>query len=156
MHKQSLIFGIISDTHGTLPAPAVDALSCADLIIHAGDIGKPAVLDNLHKIAPVFPVKGNMDKGEWTVKLPDTEIIDRGGVLLYVLHDMSNLDLDPAAAGFSAVISGHTHRPLIEKHDGVFFINPGSAAQPRWNYPPSIVLLKIKDKRLDPRFVSLK
>lgn len=155
-HKNSLIVGIISDTHGALPPSAINALSCADLIIHAGDIGKPAVLDNLQKIAPVFPVKGNMDKGDWTVKLPDTEIIDRGGILLYVLHDVSNLDLDPADAGFSAVISGHTHRPLIEEHDGVLFINPGSAAQPRSNYPPSIVLLKINDKTLDPRFVSLK
>ena len=156
MHKDSLIVGIISDTHGALSPSAVNALSCADLIIHAGDIGKPAILDNLRKIAPVFPVKGNMDKGEWTVKLPDTEVINKGGVLLYVLHDASNLDLDPAAAGFSAVISGHTHRPLIEEHDGVLFINPGSAAQPRSNYPPSIGLLQIKDKNLDPRFVSLK
>lgn len=156
MNKKSLIAGIISDTHGTLPPSAVDALSCADLIIHAGDIGKPAVLDNLKKIAPVFPVKGNMDKGEWTTKLPDTEVINKVGVLLYVLHDASNLDIDPAAAGFSAVISGHTHRPLIEEHDGVLFINPGSATQPRSNYPPSIVLLKIEDKSLKAQFISLK
>jgi len=155
-HENSLIVGIISDTHGALPSSAIKALSCADLIIHAGDIGKPAVLDNLKKIAPVYPVKGNMDNGDWTVRLPDTEIINRGGILLYVLHDVANLNLDPADAGFSAVISGHTHRPLIEKHDGVLFINPGSAAQPRSNYPPSIVLLKINDKTLDPRFVSLK
>jgi uncharacterized protein len=156
LQKNSLIIGIISDTHGALPPSAVKALSCTDLIIHAGDIGKPAVLDNLEKIAPVFPVKGNMDRGEWAVKIPYKELINKSGVLLYVLHDASNLDLDPAASGFSAVISGHTHRPLIEEHDGVLFINPGSAVQPRGNYPPSIVLLKIKDKYLEPRFVSLK
>ena len=156
MHNNSLIVGIISDTHGVLPSSASRALSCADLIIHAGDIDKPAVLDNLQKIAPVFPVKGNMDNGKWTVKIPDTAVINKGGVLLYVLHDVSNLDLDPVASGFSAVISGHTHRPLIEEHGGVLFINPGSAAQPRSNYPPSIVLLKIKDKNLEPLFVSLK
>ncbi|MDQ1331396.1 MAG: uncharacterized protein QG578_1664 [Thermodesulfobacteriota bacterium] len=155
MHKTSLTAGIISDTHGALPLSAIKALSCTDLIIHAGDIGKPAVLDNLQKIAPVFPVKGNMDRGEWAVKIPYKELINKGGVLLYVLHDASNLDLDPAASGFSAVISGHTHRPLIEEHDGVLFINPGSAVQPRGNYPPSIVLLTIKDKYLDPRFISL-
>ncbi len=156
MHKTSLIAGIISDTHGALPPSAIKALSCADLIIHAGDIGKPAVLDNLQKIAPVFPVKGNMDRGEWAVRIPYKELIEKGGVLLYVIHDASSLDIDPAASGFSAVISGHTHRPLIEEYDGVLFINPGSAVQPRGNYPPSIVLLTIKDKYLDPRFVSLK
>lgn len=156
MNKKSLIAGIISDTHGALLASALDAFSGVNLIIHAGDIGKQAVLYGLNKIAPVFPVKGNMDKGEWAAELPDTEIIEKGGVLLYVLHDLSNLDLDPAAAGFSAVISGHTHKPLIEKHDEVLFINPGSAAQPRWNYPPSVVLLKIRDKRLEPLFISLK
>lgn len=156
MRNNSLIVGIISDTHGELPPSAIKALSCADLIIHAGDIGNPAVLDNLQKIAPVFSVKGNMDKGDWTVQIPDTEIINRSGVFLYILHDASNLDLDPAASGFSAVISGHTHRPLVEEHDGVLFINPGSAVQPRGNYPPSIILLKITDKTLEPRFVSLK
>ncbi|RPH51584.1 MAG: metallophosphoesterase [Desulfobacteraceae bacterium] len=156
MQKNSLILGIISDTHGALPSSAVNALSCVDLIIHAGDIGKQAVLDDLQKIAPVFPVKGNMDKGEWADQLPDTQVIDQGGVLLYVLHDSSNLDLDPTAAGFSAVISGHTHQPLLEEHDGVLFINPGSATQPRWNDPPSIVLLKITDKTIEPHFVSLK
>jgi len=156
LNNNNLIVGIISDTHGALAPSAVNALLCADLIIHAGDIDKPAVLDDLQKIAPVFPVKGNMDKGEWTVKIPDTELINKGGILLYVLHDVSNLDLDPAASGFSAVISGHTHQPLIEERDGVLFINPGSAAQPRGNYSPSLVLLHIKNKKLDPRFIGLK
>jgi len=153
--KNSFIVGIISDTHGQLPDSAVTALACSKLIIHAGDIGDPSVLERLETIAPVFPVKGNMDKGVWAREIPDSEIVNEGAVSLYILHDVSEINLDPAASGFSAVIFGHTHRPFIERQNGVLFINPGSATRPRSNYPPSVVLLKVKDKILEAKLVTL-
>ncbi len=154
-NKNSFIVGIISDTHGRLSDSAVTALAGSKLIIHAGDIGEQAVLEKLKIIAPVFPVKGNMDKGVWTHEIPDSEIVNEGAVSLYILHDVSRIDLDPAASGFSAVIFGHTHRPSIERQNGVLFINPGSATQPRSNYPPSVVLLKVTDKLLKAQLVTL-
>lgn len=153
--RNSFIVGIISDTHGRLSDFAVTALAGSKLIIHAGDIGEPEILDKLKIIAPVFPVKGNMDKGVWARKIPDSEIVNEGAVFLYILHDVSRIDLDPAASGFSAVIFGHTHRPSIERQNGVFFINPGSATNPRSNFPPSVVLLKITGKLLEPQLVTL-
>ncbi len=154
-NKNSFTVGIISDTHGRLPDSAVIALAGSKLIIHAGDIGEPAILEKLEIIAPVFPVKGNMDKGVWTREIPDSEIVNEGSVSLYILHDVSRIDLDPAASGFSAVIFGHTHRPFIERQNGVLFINPGSAARPRGNYPPSVVLLKVIGKSLEAQLVTL-
>jgi putative phosphoesterase len=153
--KNSFTVGIISDTHGRLPDSAVTALASSKLIIHAGDIGEPSVLEKLETIAPVFPVKGNMDKGVWAREIPDSEIVNHGAVSLYILHDISEIDLDPAASGFSAVIFGHTHRPFIEKQNGVLFINPGSATRPRSNYLPSIVLLKVTGKLLEAQLVTL-
>ena len=151
----SFIVGIISDTHGLISDSAVIALAGSKLIIHAGDIGDPAIIEKLKIIAPVFPVKGNMDKGIWTREIPDSEIVDDGAVSLYILHDISRIDLDPAASGFSAVIFGHTHRPFIERQNGVLFINPGSATRPRNNYPPSVVLLKVTDRFLEAQLVTL-
>lgn len=153
--KNSFIVGIISDTHGRLPDFAVNALAGSKLIIHAGDIGEPAILDKLKTIAPVFPVKGNMDKGVWARKIPDSEVVNEGAVSLYILHDVSRIDLDPAASGFSAVIFGHTHRPSIERQNGVYFINPGSATNPRSNYPPSVALLKVTGRILEAQLVTL-
>ncbi|MFO7665867.1 MAG: metallophosphoesterase family protein [Desulfobacterales bacterium] len=153
--KASFTVGIISDTHGRLPDSATIALAGSKLIIHAGDIGEPAVLEKLKAIAPVFPVKGNMDKGVWAREIPDSEIVNQGAVSIYILHDISKIDLDPAASGFSAVIFGHTHRPFIERQNGVLFINPGSATQPRSNYLPSVVLLKVTDKFLEAQLVTL-
>lgn len=147
--------GIISDTHGRLSDSAITAFAGSRLIIHAGDIGEPDIIDKLEAIAPVFPVKGNMDKGAWARKIPDSEIVNDGAVSLYILHDISKLDLDPAASGFSAVIFGHTHRPYIEQQQGVLFINPGSATQPRGNHPPSVVILEVVNKFLDARLVFL-
>ncbi|MBU1180892.1 MAG: metallophosphoesterase [Pseudomonadota bacterium] len=153
--KNSFIVGIISDTHGRLPDAAVIALAGSKLIIHAGDIGEPAILEKLKTIAPVFPVKGNMDKGVWAREIPYSEIVNEGAVFLYILHDVSRIDLDPAASGFSAVIFGHTHRPSIERQNGVFFINPGSATNPRSNYLPSVALLKVTGRVLEPQLVTL-
>jgi len=154
-NEKSFIVGIIADTHGRLSDSAVIALTGSRLIIHAGDIGDTAILEKLKTIAPVFPVRGNMDKGIWTSEIPDSEIVDDGSVSLYILHDISRIDLDPASSGFSAVIFGHTHTPFIERQNGVLFINPGSATRPRSNYPPSVVRLKVTDRLLEAQLVTL-
>jgi putative phosphoesterase len=148
--------GVISDTHGFLSLEAANALRETDMIIHAGDIGKPEVLDTLRRIAPVVAVRGNMDSGAWARELPESEIVDMEHVMLYVLHDVHGLDLEPSAAGIGAVISGHTHRPSAVELGDVLFLNPGSATYPRFNRPASIALLHVRKTALTPQFVHLK
>ena len=150
--KDGYLVGIISDTHGHLRAEAAVALQGVDLIIHAGDIGKPEVLKALRAIAPVHAVKGNMD-GVWARGLPETEVVEIGDVLLYVLHDLYRLDLDPTAAGFGAVINGHTHQANIEKRRGVLYLNPGSAAS--FKSPATVALLRIRGSSLEPQVIEL-
>ncbi|MFC1829497.1 metallophosphoesterase family protein [Thermodesulfobacteriota bacterium] len=154
-HREKILVGVISDTHGTLWSEAVKPLRGSDLIVHAGDIGRPDVLDELKKIAPVVAVRGNMDSGKWARNFPDTALIEVGDVMLYVIHDVHALDLEPSAAGISAVISGHTHRPSFAEIGDVLFLNPGSAAYPKHLYPASIALLHIHKKTLEPQFVKL-
>src|SRR6266851_4303670 len=119
--------GVISDTHGLLRPEAIDALRGSDLIIHAGDVGNPAVIDRLRAVAATFVVRGNIDKADWAASLPMTELVEVGSLVFFVLHEISQLDLDPAAAGFAAVVFGHSHMPSIETRQGVLFLNPGSA-----------------------------
>ncbi|MFP3870437.1 MAG: metallophosphoesterase family protein [Syntrophobacteria bacterium] len=145
--------GLISDTHGLLRPEAVKALKGVDLTIHAGDIGNPGVLEDLRAVAPVFAVRGNMDGGEWARELPETEVVEVGEVLVYVLHDVRRMDLDPAAAGFSAVISGHTHTASIEKREGVLFLNPGTAGP--FKSPVSVAVLRIQGGHLDAHLIEL-
>ncbi len=154
-NKHTSLIGIISDTHGFLHPMAAKALKNSDLIIHAGDINGPVLLSTLQSIAPVVAIRGNMDKGKWALGLPETEIVEVGEVLLYVLHDLNKLDIDPAAAGFSAVISGHSHHPSCEKTNGVLFLNPGSASLPRSNYHASIALMCVYGRSLDIKFIEL-
>jgi uncharacterized protein len=149
------VLGVISDTHGLVRPEAVKALEGADMIIHAGDIGTPEVLEALHAIAPVIAVRGNNDKGDWAYALPETEVVEVGGVALYVLHDVKTLDLDPVAAGFAAVISGHSHRPALAKRQGVLFLNPGSAGPRRFQLPVSVARLIIRGNVIDANLVSL-
>ncbi|HTX24193.1 MAG TPA: metallophosphoesterase family protein [Steroidobacteraceae bacterium] len=137
------ILGLISDTHGLLRAQAKQALAGVDLIIHAGDIGTPQVLAELRTLAPVHAVRGNNDRGPWALALPATEAIELEGVSIYVLHDLQELDLDPAAAGFGAVIAGHSHRPAIETRDGVLYLNPGSAGPRRFSLPVAVGFLEV-------------
>lgn len=145
--------GVISDTHGLLQPAAIEAFKDADLIIHAGDVGKPDILEDLQAIAPVEAVRGNMDMDGWAHKLPKTKLIEVGSVLLYVIHDVYKIDIKPAKAGISAIIHGHTHKPSsIEDHNGVLFLNPGSATQPRFNSPASVALLHVKEKSLVAQF----
>ncbi len=148
--------GIISDTHGLIRQSVVKSFKDVDLIVHAGDVGKPEVLDTLQTIVKVHPVRGNVDGGKWTDKLPLTEVVQVGQVYLYVLHDLNALDLDPAAAGFHAVISGHSHMPKIEKQNGIIFLNPGSAGPRRFKYPISIAFLYIKGAVIETEIMELK
>jgi putative phosphoesterase len=140
--------GVISDTHGLLRPQAIAALQGSILIIHAGDVGSPDILDALRQIAPVFAVRGNVDKGSWARRLPETEVVQVDGVSLYILHILDGLDLDPPTAGFHAVISGHTHRPKMETNDGVLYFNPGSAGPRRFDLSVSVGRLALADGKL--------
>ncbi|NQT09629.1 MAG: metallophosphoesterase family protein [Desulfobacteraceae bacterium] len=129
-NKSNYLVGVISDTHGFLQPSAIKLFTDTDLIIHAGDIDKPAVLSSLQSIAPVVAVRGNMDKGTWAAELAETQVIKVGEVLVYVLHNLHILDINPVSAGFNAVISDHTHKPCVVNQKGVLFLNPGSATLP--------------------------
>jgi hypothetical protein len=151
----SFHIGVISDTHGLLRPEAEAALEGVDLIVHAGDIDVPTVIEALAKIAPVRAVRGNMDFGPLRKRLPETAAVEAAGHSLYVLHDLHRLDLDPAAAGFDAVIFGHSHRPLVEEKNGVLFVNPGSAGPRRFGKPLSVARLTLQNGRLSARIVEL-
>jgi len=133
--------GIISDTHGLLRPEAARALSGVDLIVHAGDVGSPDVLTKLKALAPVFAVRGNVDTESWAKELPATVIVDAGSASLYVLHNLRELDLRPEAAGFDAVISGHTHQAEQWEREGVLYLNPGSAGPRRFHLPATLALV---------------
>ena len=147
------LVGVISDTHGLLRPEAVAALKGADLIIHAGDVGTPQVLDGLRKLAPTFVVRGNIDKAHWAEALPATAAVEVGGLLFYVLHDISELDLDPAAVGYAAVVYGHSHQPSIETREGVLFLNPGSAGPRRFRLPVGLARLDLCQTPWQPEFI---
>jgi putative phosphoesterase len=147
--------GVISDTHGLLRPEAVAALRGSHLIVHAGDVGGPEVLDHLREIAPTYAVRGNIDTQAWARKLPATEAVAVGSLLLWVLHDRSELDLDPVAAQFAAVIFGHSHKPSIETQDRVLYLNPGSAGPRRFRLPVTVARLRIVGSSIEPRIVEL-
>ena len=151
-----MILGVISDTHGLLRREAVEALRGADRILHAGDIGDPEILDTLAQIAPVTAVRGNVDTESWAQALPQTEVVEIGGVSIYILHDLGRLDLKPEAAGIHAVIYGHSHQPKIEMRKGVLYFNPGSAGPRRFQLPVSVGKLRIEDGRIKAELVELK
>jgi putative phosphoesterase len=147
--------GVISDTHGLLRPEAVAALTGVERIIHAGDIGERAVLAALGRLAPVSAVRGNNDRGGWARDIPETEVVEIGGVALYVLHDLHELDLDPRAAGFAAVIAGHSHQPRQERRDGVLYFNPGSAGPRRFRLPVSLGRLTVERGRVTGTLTTL-
>ena len=154
MNKGTTI-GIISDTHGLVRPQALEVLEGSDLIIHAGDIGGPKVLETLRSIAPVFAVRGNNDWDSWAEKIPITEIVDIGAKSFYVLHELDLLDLDPAVAEFSAVIYGHSHKPQAESRKGVLYLNPGSAGPRRFKLPVAVARIYVSDDRLEHEIVEL-
>jgi putative phosphoesterase len=150
-----MAIGVISDTHGLLRPEALQALAGSSLIIHAGDVGDPGILDALRKIAPVVAVRGNIDKGEWAGALPESVWVEHSGVSIYVLHDVNQLDLDPAAAGLHAVISGHSHKPSTRNEDGVLYLNPGSAGPRRFTLPVTVARLHVSGKRVEAERIDL-
>ena len=147
--------GLISDTHGLLRPAALERLRGVDRIVHAGDIGDAAILARLAQIAPVTAVRGNNDRGAWASKLPETATLHAGGVTLYVIHDVQLLDVDPAAQGFGAVVSGHSHRPSCIRRDGVLYVNPGSAGPRRFTLPIALGMLHIADGNLRADIIEL-
>jgi putative phosphoesterase len=155
LDQPEFMVGIISDTHGYLDPQALDAFQGVQLIIHAGDVGKPEVLEELQKIAPVAAVRGNMDWGAWCDALPPKKIIEFGTVLIYVLHDIFTLDLDPGTAGMNVVVSGHSHRPEISNKDNILYVNPGSASLPRHNQTPTVALLAHRRGALEVHIIDL-
>jgi uncharacterized protein len=149
------LIGIISDTHGLLRSEAIAALHGVDHILHAGDVGDPRILDTLSELAPVTAIRGNIDVSGPCSSLPPTEVVTLHGHTFYMLHDRHTLDIDPAAAAFSAVISGHSHRPLIEWRHRVLYLNPGSAGPRRFSLPISLALVTIAADGLLPQLVTL-
>ena len=140
----SILIGVISDTHGLLRPEAMEVLRGSEHIIHAGDVGSPEILEKLSRIAPVIAVRGNIDKAAWSRRLPETQVLESGGVSIYVLHDLAQLDVKPKAAGFSVVVSGHSHVPKRETRDGVLYFNPGSAGPRRFKLPVSLGRLVVE------------
>ena len=147
--------GVISDTHGLVRPEALLELKGAELIIHAGDIGKSEVIQTLQSIAPVVAIRGNVDQGDWARGFQETEVVELDQLLIYVLHDLKRLDLDPAKSGFGTVISGHSHQPWITHHNGVMFLNPGSAGPRRFKLPVAVARLQINGQSMDPEIVEL-
>ena len=147
--------GVISDTHGLVRGEALEALAGAGLVIHAGDIGGPEVLEALGRVAPVVAVRGNNDRGAWAEALPDYEAVETGGAFVYVLHDLKELDIAPAAAGFRVVVSGHSHKPLIEERRGVLYLNPGSAGPRRFKLPVTVAHLKLNGDEVGAEILNL-
>jgi uncharacterized protein len=145
---QSVSIGLISDTHGLLRAEALAALRGSRHIVHAGDIGDPAVLEALARIAPVTAVRGNNDKGPWARKLRDTEALEIARTRIYVIHDLSQLDIDPAAAGIQVVVAGHSHRPAKDLRERVLYVNPGSAGPRRFKLPVTVARLALPARRV--------
>lgn len=153
--ERPTIIGVISDTHGLLRPEAVEALRGSDRILHAGDVGTPEILQALAKIAPVTTIRGNVDTEPWARRLLRAEVVDAGGISIYLLHDLAQLDLKPEAAGFQVVIYGHSHQPKIEEKHGVLYFNPGSAGPRRFHLPVSVGRLTIDAGNVQAELVEL-
>lgn len=147
--------GVISDTHGLLRPEAVSALHGSEHIIHAGDIGAAEIIPALEKIAPVTAIRGNVDGESWARKFPETEVVELAGLSFYIVHDLNALDLNPRAAGFAAVISGHSHKPKQELKDSVLYFNPGSAGPRRFKLPISVGMLEVAEGKVCGRIIEL-
>jgi putative phosphoesterase len=153
--KEGTILGLISDTHGLLREEAIDALRGSDLILHAGDVGGPEILEALRAIAPVVAVRGNVDTGVWAKALPLTEVIQMGSVVVYMLHILNDLDISPVVARMHFVVSGHSHKPGQSEKGGVIYINPGSAGPKRFRLPVTVARLDLGVKPWKVEFIQL-
>jgi uncharacterized protein len=152
---KELLVGVISDTHGLLRPAALQALRGCELILHAGDVGKLEVLEELRTVAPVMAVRGNIDREPWNEDLPLTRIVQAGDLFVYMLHSLHEIDIDPAGGGFSAVISGHSHQASVKERGGVLYLNPGSAGPRRFSLPASLALLHVRGHALQAEIVAL-
>ena len=150
-----MLVGIISDTHGLMRPEAIAALQGSDLIIHAGDVGKPEIIDRLNAIAPTHAVRGNVDTQSWARTLPDTRVVEAGELRIFVLHIRAELVVDPVIAGHAVVIFGHSHTPSIETRNGVLWLNPGSAGPRRFNLPITVARMRISGRQIEPAIVEL-
>jgi uncharacterized protein len=148
--------GLVSDTHGLLRPQVSAFLQGCNHIVHAGDVGSPHLLRELSAIAPLTAVRGNNDQGPWAEILAETQSLRLGGVLVYVLHDLARLDIEPRAAGARVVVSGHSHRPLIQERSGVLYVNPGSAGPRRFKLPIAVAELNIAGNSVTARIVRLR
>ncbi len=155
MSEGKIVLGVISDTHGLLRPEAVEALRGSERILHAGDVGDPEILEVLAKIAPVTAIRGNIDTEPWASGLPETEVVEVGGVSIYMLHDIRELDLNPAAAGFRVVVFGHSHQPGIREKKGALYFNPGSAGPRRFDLPVTVGKLTIDAEKVEAVVVEL-
>jgi putative phosphoesterase len=151
----AMIIGVISDTHGLLRPEALAALQKSDFIIHAGDIGDSDILAKLEEIAPVTAIRGNIDKSDWARGIPRTNVLEVEGIAVYVLHDLHKLDLKPEAAGFAAVVYGHSHIPKLEIKNGVLYFNPGSAGPARFQLPISVARLHVNRGEIRGEFLHI-
>lgn len=147
--------GVISDTHGLMRQAALKALQGSDLILHAGDVGSRQVLEALAEIAPVRAIRGNVDTALWAEDLSVSEVVEAAGFSFYIVHDYHTLDLNPKAAGFDAVIYGHTHKAAIERQNGVLLLNPGSAGPRRFSLPVTLAVIQVSQGRLEPELIHL-
>jgi putative phosphoesterase len=147
--------GLISDTHGLLRPEAIAFLRGCDHIVHGGDIGDVGILTQLSALAPTTAVRGNNDRGSWAEGLAQTEFIQLGEVVVYALHDLAQLDIEPHAAGAQVVVSGHSHKPSVQRRDGVLYVNPGSAGPRRFRLPISVAELVIDGRAVSARVVEL-
>jgi putative phosphoesterase len=147
--------GVLSDTHGHLDDRLSEILDGTDLILHAGDMDRPETLKALKTIGTVIPVRGNMDHGNWSRKLKAEEYVEAGGILIYMIHDLSHIDIDPASADIGIVISGHTHRPSMTDKEGVLYLNPGSASYPRGGFRASVAMIEIRGRSVRCRHIEL-
>jgi putative phosphoesterase len=154
--KTATRIGLLSDTHGLLRPEALEFLRGSDFIVHAGDIGDASVLDTLRMLAPVTAVRGNNDRDGWALAIAETEVLRVDEVSIHVLHDLAQLDLDPAAAGYRVVVSGHSHQPRIDERDGVLYVNPGSCGPRRFKLPIAAAELRISGNSVKAKLVELK
>lgn len=150
-----MLVGVISDTHGLLRPEAVTALAGAEHILHAGDVGDARILDALREIAPVTAIRGNVDQWGECAELPATDVVELDGRLFYLVHSVTDLDINPVVAGVAAVVSGHSHKPSVEVRDGVLYLNPGSAGPRRFNLPVTIAFVTVGEAGVDARIVPL-
>jgi uncharacterized protein len=155
LRKEIRILGLISDTHGLLREEALGALRGVDLILHAGDVGAPEILETLRTVAPVIAVRGNVDTDKWAQALPVAQTIETGAATIYMLHNLKELDVKPASPGFAIVVSGHTHQPLQIEKDGVLCVNPGSAGPRRFQLPVTVARLNLGVRSWQVEFINL-